>query len=338
MNGNFDVWQRGTTFTPLVDGTITYLADRWRDNAIDDGGTLPTLTRSRQIITSGDIPNAFYYSRLNTNGAGSGFGTNAMHPYYASVENGNRFLCGLNKKVTLSFWAKSDIVGKKLGIYMVQYYGAGGSPSTNEIIVGRTFDLTSTWTKYTHTYTTNTLVGKTFGTNDDDIVIPGFMYMWGSTTGTTFMGTGVAETYVGSGNIDIAQVQLCAGDEALPFQPKSYGQELADCQRYCFQITNDGGTADPWGTGAELSTTQATINMYLPVAMRVRPTSLIASFIAVGHPGLGRINISVTAIDTSSPTCVGVLCTVASGLTVGYACNGVFQTGSTNYIRLEAEL
>jgi len=231
MNGNFDVWQRGTSHTTFTDSAVTFLADRYADVADDDGGTKPTLTRSRQLQTSGDMANSFYFSRLATNGAGTSLGNNSYHFLKQDIENGTRNLCGLNKTVTVSFWARSSIANKKLGFYTVQSYGTGGSPTAAEVISGGIKTLTSTWTKYTHTFTTNTLVGKTFGTAVDDYLSLRFVYEWG-TTQAPRVGETLAETYVGAGNIDIAQVQLCSGDVALPFQPKSYGEELRACQRY----------------------------------------------------------------------------------------------------------
>lgn len=243
MNGNFDVWQRGTSFTP-IDSTKVFSSDRFGDTTIKDGGTLPTLTRSRQLLTSGDIANAFYFSRLTTNGAGTSLGVNSVGVLQQNIENGVRNLCGLNKKVTLSFWAKSDIANKRICPAIRLVFGTGGSPSADDIIKGTPITLTSTWTKYTVTFTTSTLVGKTFGTAVDDYISLNMYYMWGTTFGNTYVQTSVTtETFVGAGNIDIAQVQLCSGDVALPFQPKSYGEELRACQRYYEEIELNNGIA-----------------------------------------------------------------------------------------------
>jgi len=232
MNGNFDVWQRGTSVA-LIDSTVTYQADRWLDYVGKDGGTLPTLTRSRQNLTPGSVQNAFYLSRLTTNGAGTSLGVNSWGYYQQKIEHGVRSLCGSGKKVTVSFRASSDIATKRIGVTLMQYYGSGGSPSAAEFILSTPITLTSTPTEYTVTFTTNTLSGKTFGTNNDDYIGLRFYYMWGTTLGNTYVQTGVTvETFVGAGNIDIAQVQLCSGDVALPFQPKSFEEELRACQRY----------------------------------------------------------------------------------------------------------
>jgi len=245
INGNFDVWQRGTstTMTGVWSGG-TFFSDRWRVTGNPDSGTPPTSVLSRQILTSGDIPNAFYYARLNVNGAGTSFGADSLLYYAQRIEHGTRFLCGDGKKVTVSFWAKSDITDKKLGINLYQGYGSTGSPSSEETINGISWTLTSTWTKYTHTFTTNTLASKTFGTDNNDVLIFSFNFVWGSSK-AAISGTTGAETFVGSGNIDIAQVQLCAGDVALPFMPKSFEEELRACQRYyekSYKYTDAPGT------------------------------------------------------------------------------------------------
>jgi len=247
MNGNFDVWQRGTSVA-LADITVAYQADRWLDYVDKNGGTLPTLTRSRQLLTSGDIANAFYFTRLATNGAGTSLGVSSRGELTHKIENGTRNLCGNGKKVTVSFYAKSDITNKRICPVLRQAYGSGGSPTAEEAIKGTPITLTSTWTKYTATFTTNTLVGKTFGTNGDDNLTVAFHYMWGTTFGNTNVQTSVsAETFVGSGNIDIAQVQLCAGDVALPFQPKSFEEELKSCMRY-YEKSYDYATAPATAT------------------------------------------------------------------------------------------
>lgn len=234
INGNFDVWQRGTTSTGIANNG--YVADRWKVDYAVDGGTFPTHINRRLTLTGGDLYGAGFGYEVNVNGAGTSLGNNSYYQLSQTIENGTRYLCGNGKKVTLSFWAKSDIANKKIGAFLVQNYGSTGSPSSDEIINGGNFTLTSSWVKYTFTFTTNTLSGKTFGTDNNDylrLIIP---LQWGSNRGVYIGDTGVAQTFVGSGNIDIAQVQLCARDVALPFQPKSYEQELHDCLRYYEKI------------------------------------------------------------------------------------------------------
>lgn len=230
INGNFDVAQRGTTSTNPSDNS--FLLDRWRYRVGADGGTLPTtIIVSQQAQTPGDLFGSYYYYRINPNEAGASLGAGSYGTNENKIEHGTRMLCGNGKKVTVSFYARSSIANKKLAISLRQVYGTGGTPTSSETLNGTNFTLTSSWVKYSYTFTTNTLVGKTFGTANDDYLQLIIWHMWG-TTWLTETGSAGAETYVGSGNIDIAQVQLCAGDVALPFQPKSFEEELRACQRY----------------------------------------------------------------------------------------------------------
>lgn len=230
INGNFDIWQRAVTLANP--GSTQLAADRWVISYTNTG-TLPvTLTHSRQALTPGDIANAFYFYRLATTGAGAGFGNSNFYLLRQAIENGTRLLAGAGKSITVSFYAKSSIVGKKLGVGCEQEYGTGGSPSAPDIATGSVITLTASWVKYTVTFNLATLVGKTFGTNNDDVVVLFLFNMWGSTIGTNFLAGAAAETFVGAGNIDIAQVQVCGGVTAIPFQAKSFDEELQACQRY----------------------------------------------------------------------------------------------------------
>jgi hypothetical protein len=335
MNGNFDVWQRGTSLA--ISSSGTYLADRWATGYTTDGGTLPTDTVSRQSLTPGDIANAFYFHRLTVDGAGTSFGSNALYATYQRIEYGTRNLCGLNKTVTVSFWAKSDIADKKIGVYLIQNYGTGGTPTTAESINGTNWTLTSTWTKYTHTFTTNTLVGKTFGTANDDYIQLQLMHMWGDTV-DAFVGDTVAEDFGGAGDIDIAQVQLCAGEVALPFQPKSYAQELADCQRYYYRLEGTGQTAY---FGFCKTTTVARVAHTFPVTMRTQPTPSNATvtgsifqllFAATGAAITGISHSGYTSQSTYLEATIG-----AASLTVGQA-TILYLGDATAWIAFSAEL
>lgn len=337
MNGNFDVWQRGTS-TTLSDATITRLADRWFDYAADDGGTLPTLTRTRQSLTAGELSNAFYFTRLNTNGAGTSLGNSSIGTMGQRIEFGTRFLCGNGKKVTISFWARSDIANKKIWPVLIQNYGTTGSPTSQEYIAGTSITLTSTLTQYTQTFTTNTLSGKTFGTSNNDYLALELVYQWGSTTASSY-GLSGTETYVGSGNIDIAQVQLCAGEVALPFQPKSYAQELADCQRYYWRL--DGTDNSPITVTTNHASNAAFGCLHLPTRMR-------STAPAISFANAGDFQILVNANDVAvsdlvayetqggETNIVGISIT-SSGLTIGQA--GLFRfNGDSKYLAFSAEL
>lgn len=237
IDGNFQISHVaptvGTEITNPSTGTYPVF-DMWKTFSSLDGGALPTtIKHSKQLLTPGSVPNSKYCARLDVNGAGSGFGANAYYsPWYTYFENATQNLCGASKTITVSFYARSTISNKKIGIFIEQNYGTGGSPTDAEILAGSSFLLTSTATKFTYTFTTNTLTAKTFGTNNDDRIGLGFAVMWGSTFGSTYISGAAAESFVGSGVIEITQVQVVAGSSTVEYKPVTLADELNRVCRY----------------------------------------------------------------------------------------------------------
>ena len=240
MNGGFNIVQRQGVLPSITlgDGLVKYQSDRWLDYHSKDGGTLPTLTRSNLPLNSGELPHLSRFTRLTSNGAGTALGVNAIGVLEQHIEFGTQFLCGDNKKVTVSFWARSSIVGKRICPTIRQFYGSGGLATPFETIKGTPITLTTTWTRYVATFTTNTLTGKVFGTTSADFLSLLFWHVWGTTSGNDNVQTGVtAESYGGAGTVDITGVQLCAGDTALPYNPPTFSEDLANCERYYEYLT-----------------------------------------------------------------------------------------------------
>jgi hypothetical protein len=232
INGNFDVWQRYPTGSKALTLDFNnFVADRWVDYIQSDTTTWGTVTVSRFSLNPGDLPGSFYAHQKNFSQAVSP--TAAAQSFSSEkIENGTRYLCGNGKKVTVSFWAKSDLAGKRLGVCSFQNYGSGGSPSAVELLAGQSVTLTSSWAKYSVTIPTNTLAGKVFGTNNDDYLELRFQDVWGTNYTNRFSGVVTSEGVGAAGNVYIAQIQVNAGDQALPFQPRSFAEELALSQRY----------------------------------------------------------------------------------------------------------
>lgn len=232
IDGNFQIAQVGAGAAVSAPANVSYpVFDLWKVFYAVDGGTPPTITHSQGAITPGDLDKSSFCYKISVDGAGSNYGNSSYYTLLHYVENGVRNLCGDGKKVTASFWARSTIANKRLGFSLHQNYGTGGSPSSASEYSGTNWTLTSTWTKYTQTIDTTSLTGKTFGTDRNDYLRLTFWLQWGSSLAGQ-PGASTAETWVGAGDIEIAQIQLCAGDTALPFEPKSFGEELRSCQRF----------------------------------------------------------------------------------------------------------
>jgi hypothetical protein len=225
INGNFDIWQRGTTSTVTTAGS-NYLTDRYIWNTSGN-----TTTVSRQAFTVGqtDVPyEPTYFHRIQITAAIS-----AQLSLEQRIED-VRTLAG--RTATLSFYAKGA-AGFTLNYSVAQNFGTGGSPSSGVSVGSGTVSLTTSWQKFTITFNVPSISGKTLGTNNDHFL----QVVWQMPASAT-------------NTFDLAQVQLEAGTVATPFERRSYGQELALCQRYYEKSFNvevapaNGGTATSFVT------------------------------------------------------------------------------------------
>jgi hypothetical protein len=223
INGNFDIWQRGTSFSSPTG--IVYSADRWR--TAQAGSTFTTVSRQSFTVGQTDVPNnpAFFWRGIVSSSAGSSNNATLQH-----LIEGARVFSG--QQVTLSFYAKAD-ASKPIAVEFVQVMGTGGTPSAGVDAVGVTkVNLTASWQKFTVTATIPSLTGKTLGTDGNDSLALIFWFDAGSDFDSRTDTLGQQ-----SGTFDIAQVQLEAGPVATPFERRPIGTELALCQRY-FEICN----------------------------------------------------------------------------------------------------
>ena len=200
INGAMQVWQRGTSLGSLVG----YSADRWK---ISTGGTGSV---SRQDFTVGqtDVPGEpQHYLRISKSDT-----ADYVH-FYQPVE-GVRNLAG--QTATLSFYAKANAAVAMTGAY-VQYFGSSGSTPAVTTNWASTVSVTTSWQKFEVTVTLPSISGKTIGGGNDYLRVD--LYPGNKASSWT-------------GTFDLAQVQLEVGSVATPFEHRSYGEELALCQRY----------------------------------------------------------------------------------------------------------
>jgi len=215
INGNFDIWQRGTSQTTADYGS----ADRW--NCLHKGST---KTASQQAFTVGqtDVPgNPKYYLRhVVSSVAGAG-----NYCSFIQQIEGVQTLAG--QTATLSFWAKADS-NKSIATEFRQHFGTGGSPSAIVSSIGvTTHNLTTSWQKFTTTVSIPSISGKTIGSDGNDKLQINFWFDAESNWDSRNNSLGQQ-----SGTFDIAQVQLEEGSVPTPFEHRPIGTELALCQRY----------------------------------------------------------------------------------------------------------
>jgi hypothetical protein len=200
-NGAFDFWQRGTSGSTAA----SFVADRWIINS-------NSTTHAR----STDVPTGFRYSLLMTATSAS----NAQATTKIESLNCNGLV---GEPITLSFWAKSTSGSTQLGTYISHCNSDNDFGSTTTIGSG-SFTLTSTWTRYSITFTSSAPAG----------------ILNGIQLGLFRSGTESSTTY-------ITGVQLEDSSTATPFEFKPYGMELALCQRYYQHQVPTWGTPRPNG-------------------------------------------------------------------------------------------
>jgi len=199
INGGFDVWQRGTSFSNVND---TYTADRMY--VVSGGGTTgDNVTQQAFTVGQTDVPGEpTYYFRFT---AGSTSSNKVVHHRIEDVRT------GAGQTVTLSFWGKASTAHSST-IELGQNFGSGGSSAV--VPAAQSYSLTTSWQKFTFNIVLPSISGKTIGTSS-------YLYI-------AFIRSLPASNV----DIDIAQMQLEIGSVATPFDHRSYAEELALCQRY----------------------------------------------------------------------------------------------------------
>lgn len=202
INGNFDFWQRNTSFT--TPGSGSYVADRFRT---DYNATSSTFTISRQSFTVGqsEVPNnPSYFLRYQVTAAGS---SGTFRAIQTKLEDAT-LLAG--SVVTISFWAKMAST-TSINVYFVQEFLSSGSVST----VATSVSIGTSWQRYSLSLLIPSASGKTLGANNHVSI------SFDLPAASTF-------------TFDLAQVQLVAGSVAVPFSLAGgdIEGELAKCQRY----------------------------------------------------------------------------------------------------------
>lgn len=303
LNGDFGIWQRGTSFT-----ATGYTADRWyftRNN---------TTTLSQQTFTPGTAPvsgyEGTYYMRLaRTAGASS--------DYLLQKIEDVRIFAG--QTIQFSYWAKASSAVTLNATYFEQNFGSGGSATVTT--TNSATSLTTSWQRFTVTVAIPSITGKTIGTNSFLAV----NFQLGSAMGTSI-------------TVDIWGVQVEAGSTASPFQTATgtLQGELAACQRYYWRTGGDL-TYQYLSAGFATATTQAFIPFRSPSTLRVPPTSLEFSTLAL-YAGGSIYPVTSATINSAGKDTSNIQFGVSSGLVNGYGYYVITNNTLSGYVALSAEL
>jgi len=320
INGNFDVWQRGTSIA--MTAANAYTADRWYAETATAG---TDKTVSRQDGTG--VEGSYYCARVAMVGD-----VDELLTFSQALESQDSIKFR-GKKLTLSFYARggAEFVADNPTLVCKIRTGKGTDQkvlafTTLADAISADETLTTGWQKFTIT-TTNVIAS--------DITQIGISFAF------THAGAGVTTNY-----FEVTQVQLCAGGVALPFMPKSFEDELRACQRYYERFGGDGiNVYKRFGNGLNYSTTINAFILEFKVPKRISTYTLettgTAANYAVYH-GSDTVTqaSSVPALNATSKSYENayVLTTVSSGLTAGAYGMTISDNNNSTYLAINAEL
>jgi hypothetical protein len=270
INGDFGIWQRGTSFTP-TDGS--FVADRWRGYF---NGTGSTRTYSQQSFTPGTAPVAGYegtfFVRLAQTVAGT-LGT--YNQFNSQIENVRTFA---GQTATVSFWAKASSTTVLPFVLFGQNFGTSGSSDVDTNAV-TSLSISTSWTRYSYSVAIPSVAGKTINANNH------LSLKFGLPLNSTF-------------TLDFWGVQVEAGSVATAFQTATGNPatELAACQRYYQRLDSTENNYTPFMFGAGTGSTNIRFFANLPVSMRTSGNVTVSAF---GTWGTGNNNATITAVSGS---------------------------------------
>ena len=242
INGAMEVAQRGTSASSKT-ASDYYTCDRWRTEA--SGATFNT---SQQSNTASDMATtgAKHFLRMEVTTANNNSGISQK----IETKNIRQFK---GEKLTLSFYAKgTNPNGGSFDV--VRQFDDGSASSTQE---KSSLTVTSSFVKYTYTFDYPD-EGSVTMTDANAKMALSFLQPDGDTSTNAW-------------TLDITAVQLEVGSQATPFEHRSFGEELALCQRYYYRRVTDTSSqylCDAFTT----SSTQIVGLVQFPVEMRAAPT------------------------------------------------------------------
>ena len=336
INGAMQVAQRGTSETSVTTAGYRNACDRFRC-----GGNNGTWTISQDTDAPDGFSNSFKMLLTATETISSASYWSVEQRIEGQNLQGLAYGTSSAKTVTVSFYVKSNVTGT----YCLNLYQDDGNQNFPKTY---TIDSANTWERKTISF-----VGDTANALDNDNVrslrtvfhvVAGSGYNSG-TPGTRVAYTDATFAAGQSAQIDavddywqITGLQLEIGDNASDFEHRSYGEELALCQRYYHQLVD--GNNQAIGQGSYYNSGIWQVHVDFPTTMRAAPDLIITA--AADHYNItsGNANDSINGDDNiqsaSTRACFLQFTTNVSG-TQG---NGghVHSARSTSSVAFDAEL
>lgn len=338
INGAMQINQRSAS-TAGITTSGYYTADRWK-YAISSFGTWTQSVENDAPTGSGFRKSIKYL--CTTTDASPAAGDLAIHHQIIEGQNLQAIRKGTAsaQQVTISFWVKSN----KTGTYILDFYDEDNARSCSK---SYSILVASTWE-----YKSLTFPADTVGIFENDANSSAHIRWWlgaGSSYQTAPLQTtwGAAGASVAAGQVNLADTvnnawqmtgaQLTVGSVSVPFEFKSFADDLRECLRYFWRHTSR--TNDANITTALIYTGNLVLApIFFPVPARSNAPTVTASSGAAMEIVYGTGVLASTAIafgDSTNYTAQAAI-TIAGGI-VGQA--GLVRfSSSADYIQMSDEL
>ena len=339
INGAMQVAQRGTSFTPATE--FGYTLDRYITFFTNTGSV--NLTQETSSPPEGHTT----YARITSTGAASVTGRNLFSQI---VEGQNlaptKWGYSDAKDVTISFWVRSSLTGdfgfavnattQNRCIVMKYNIASANTWEHKTLLIPATtsgdFGLTSSGRGCWLFWDLGTSSANEYGTTDT----------WVDSS-TKYTATNVQQLITVSGaTLDITGVQLEVGTVATPFEHRSYGDELARCQRYYYRI-GGGSLYNHYGVAVAYDADALRLNIPFAVSMRSIPTSIDVlsqgQFLAERDASLNHVSSSITLSGNSSTEMGFLVIDSSTNFSTGGVAYNVYAYNTANtFVGFSAEL
>ena len=288
INGGMTVAQRGTSVTGFGGGNDAYTTvDRWKFDLNS------TMTGRMSIEQVNDSPNGVSGKslKLSCTTADTSIGSADRVQIQQRFEGQN--LQGIGKgtpeakPITVSFYVKANASFT----YGLEFYDADNGRQITKL-----FTTTTEWNRIELTFPADT-TGAFDNDNNNSLYLifaihAGSNFASGTLNSDAWAAAsspnraaGIDSFYSSTDNeLFITGVQLEVGKVATPFEHRSYGEELALCQRY-YQQRDQNGSA--LGAGIWYKTTQVLGYYKFDATMRTAPSVSVSSDISITAYGRG---------------------------------------------------
>ncbi|CAH0166556.1 hypothetical protein [Stenotrophomonas lactitubi] len=326
INGNFDFWQRGSSFNT----SGRYTADRWflqMGNIAD-----PVFRRNPTAVGDNNFPRSKY--TLSASSSGNTDGEKHFFVFEQRVEDARTFA---GAESTVSFLVfNAGTAGRRIALEFAQTFGATGSAPVLAISP-EVFELAPGLNRIRKTVTLPSISGKAL--SDDGAVV---VCVWLS-AGTQFANR-TAGLGAQQGQLYFGEFQWEGGAIGTAFEWRPVGHEMQLCRRYyqadAMGAYFDGGVRFNAGVGLIRGDSKVYLTYPFSQRMRTIPT--------VGFSGVqqwrlltGSGAMSLTALDAVEVSSTRM--TIIGSLTEAIAGQaGILQSadsaGAGSGISLDAEI